>query len=44
MHLVAWRVDRYSDLPASIREYLESEAPMWKAPPRDLAEIRALQR
>ena len=44
MHLVAWRVDRYADLPASIRDYLEAEAPMWKEPPRDIEEIRKLQR
>ncbi len=44
MHLVAWRVDRYADLPASIRDYLESEAPMWKQPPQDIGEIRQLQR
>ncbi len=45
MHMVAWRVDRYADLPESIRGYLESDAGrLWKEPPRDLAEIRRLQR
>jgi hypothetical protein len=44
MHLVAWRVDRYADLPASIRDYLETEGRLWMQPPTDLAEIRALQR
>jgi hypothetical protein len=29
MHMVTWRVDRYADLPASMREYLESEARLW---------------
>jgi hypothetical protein len=43
IHLVSWRVDSYEALPASMREYLESDAPLWKAPPRDLAEIRKLQ-
>jgi hypothetical protein len=43
-HLVAWRVERYEDLPATIREYIDAEAPLWKAPPRDLDEIRELQR
>lgn len=43
MHLVSWRVDRFADLPASLRAYVEERAPLWRAPPRDLAEIRALQ-
>lgn len=44
MHMVAWRVDRYQDLPQSIRSYLESDAGrLWKEPPRDIAEIRRLQ-
>jgi len=44
MHMVSWRVDRYADLPASIRSYLESEAKLWLEPPRDIAEIRQLQK
>ena len=43
MHMVSWRVDRYADLPASIRGYLETEARQWLEPPRDIAEIRRLQ-
>lgn len=43
MHMVSWRVDRYADLPASIRSYLETEARQWLEPPRDIAEIRRLQ-
>ena len=43
MHMVTWRVDRYADLPASIREYLESDARLWLEPPKDIAEIRRLQ-
>lgn len=43
MHMVSWRVDRYADLPESIRRYLEDDAPLWRQPPKDLAEIRALQ-
>ncbi|MCS6947763.1 MAG: hypothetical protein NZM12_09125 [Steroidobacteraceae bacterium] len=42
-HMISWRVDRFEDLPASIRQYVESEAPLWRAPPRDLDEIRRLQ-
>lgn len=43
MHMVSWRVDRYADLPASIRSYLESDAQLWLTPPQDIAEIRRLQ-
>jgi hypothetical protein len=43
MHLVAWRVERYADLPAPMRTYLESKARLWMQPPADIAEIRALQ-
>ncbi len=43
IHLVSWRVDDYAALPASMREALEREAPLWQAPPADLAEIRELQ-
>ena len=43
MHMVSWRVDRYADLPPSIRGYLESEARLWLEPPKDIAEIRRLQ-
>ncbi len=44
LHMVSWRVDRYADLPTSIRDYLESEARLWLEPPRDIAEIRQLQK
>jgi hypothetical protein len=43
MHMVSWRVDRFEDLPQSIRDYVQSEATLWREPPRDLAEIRRLQ-
>lgn len=43
MHLVTWRVESFDDVPAGFRRYIEEEAPLWKAPPRDLAEIRELQ-
>lgn len=41
--LVCRRVTRYADLPATIRDYLEREAPLWREPPKDLTEIRRLQ-
>jgi len=43
LHLVNWRVDTYEELPSSIREYVETEAPLWLEPPADLDAIRALQ-
>ncbi|MCC5862420.1 MAG: hypothetical protein JJT93_11005 [Gammaproteobacteria bacterium] len=43
IHLVSWRVDDYAALPSSMREALESEAPLWMAPPASLEEIRELQ-
>ena len=43
MHLVAWRVDRYAELPESMRNYLETNAKLWMQPPADFAEIQALQ-
>jgi hypothetical protein len=44
IQMVGWRVDRFEDLPASIREYIKTDAPMWMAPPKDLDEIRTLQK
>ena len=43
MHLTTWRVERYEDLPARMRAYVEDKAPLWRTPPADLAEIRQLQ-
>ena len=43
MHLVTWRVESFEDVPEGFRRYIEAEAPLWKVPPRDLAEIRELQ-
>lgn len=42
--LVAYRFDRYRDLPASIRAALESDGRLWMNPPKDLAEIEDLQK
>ena len=44
MQMVGWRVDRFEDLPATIRDYIRAEAPLYMAPPKDLNEIRALQK
>jgi len=44
IQMVGWRVERFEDLPASIRDYITAEAPLWMAPPKDLNEIRELQK
>ncbi len=43
MHLVTWRIEDYAEVPATLREYIENEAPLWRLPPADLEEIRRLQ-
>jgi hypothetical protein len=43
MHLITWRIDQWKDVPASLRDYVETEAPLWRAPPTGLQEIRRLQ-
>lgn len=43
MHLVTRRFERFEDVPARFRDYIAAEAPLWRAPPADLAEIRRLQ-
>lgn len=43
LHQAGWRYESFDDLPASIRDFVVQEQPRWKAPPLDLAEIKALQ-
>ncbi|WP_297800908.1 hypothetical protein [uncultured Brevundimonas sp.] len=43
LHQVGWRFSRFEDLPASIRDFVTNEQPLWLAPPRDLEEIKSLQ-
>lgn len=42
--LVSYRIDKYENLPESIRKILESEARLWMKPPKDLKEIAELQK
>jgi len=35
--------DNYADVPATLRAFVEEHAPMWKAPPLNMEEIRSLQ-
>jgi hypothetical protein len=43
IHLVSWRVDSFDQLPETIREWVKTDAQLWREPPKDLDEIRALQ-
>ena len=40
---MTWRVERWEDIAADLRSYIEKEQPLWRNPPKDLAEIRRLQ-
>lgn len=42
--LASYRIDKYSDLPKTMRDVLEKDARMWMNPPKDLAEIAELQK
>jgi hypothetical protein len=42
-HRTSWRVDRYDALPASLRQWIDAKAPLYREPPRDMAEIERLQ-
>lgn len=44
MHMVSWRVEEFDDLPATIKDYVLEEAPLWREPPKSVAEIREIQR
>jgi hypothetical protein len=43
MHAYFKRYDRFAELPASIRDFVEEHAQLWKEPPRTIEEIRELQ-
>jgi hypothetical protein len=43
MHLITWRIDAYDDVPATLRDYIETDAPLWRAPPTGIDDIRRLQ-
>lgn len=43
MHMQTWRIDNYEDVPQSLRDYVEAEAPLWTEPPADLNAIKLLQ-
>jgi hypothetical protein len=43
IHLVAWRLDDFDALPDTMKKWVETDAQLWRQPPKDLEEIRALQ-
>jgi len=43
MHGYFQRYDNYADVPETLRAFVEEYAPLWKAPPVDMDEIRSLQ-
>jgi hypothetical protein len=43
MHLITWRLDRYEDVPSTLRDYIEADAPLWRSPPTGIDDIRRLQ-
>jgi hypothetical protein len=44
IHLVSWRVDSFDKLPATIREWVKTDAQLWREPPKDMDEIKELQK
>jgi hypothetical protein len=42
--LASYRVDKYADLPKTMRDILESDGKLWMNPPKDLKEIAELQK
>jgi hypothetical protein len=43
MHGYFRRYDDFNQVPATLRDFVEAHAQMWKLPPRDMDEIRSLQ-
>lgn len=43
MHLQTWRIEDYEDVPQSLRDYIEADAPLYTAPPADFNAIKLLQ-
>jgi len=43
MHLVTWRVESFDEVPETLRTYIESDAVLWREPPKDLEDVRRLQ-
>ena len=44
IHLHSWRVESHDEFNPKLLEWAKAEKPEWLSPPKDLAEIRALQK
>lgn len=44
IHLVSWRVESFDDLPDTMKDWVKTDAQLWREPPKDLDEIRELQK
>jgi len=44
IHLVSWRVESFDDLPDTMKGWVKSDAQLWSGPPKDMDEIRELQK
>lgn len=42
-HLLSWRVEDENEFPPKLLEWAKADMPMWLIPPKDMAEVRALQ-
>jgi hypothetical protein len=40
---VSWRYAKFEDMPKRIVDYVRTHAPLWQAPPKDMAEIARLK-
>lgn len=43
IQLVCYRVDKFDDLPQTLKKHIREKAPLWKAPPKDMEEIKQMQ-
>ncbi|XUU61698.1 DUF1838 family protein [Erythrobacter sp. HA6-11] len=43
-HLLSWRVESHDEFPETLLAWAKAEKPAWLAPPKDLNEIRELQK
>lgn len=43
IHLHSWRVESHDEFPPKLLEWAKTDKPYWLNPPKDIAEIRAIQ-
>ncbi|MFP2995378.1 DUF1838 family protein [Spongiivirga sp. MCCC 1A20706] len=44
IHLHSWRVESHDEFPKALMEWAKADKPQWLNPPKDVAEVRALQK